>query len=100
MLENAWHYQSCHPVARVDYHLERLHLAHVDEREGVFDIIIKDVTLRHATLGGRFGEIATYCQVANIGQACIQADWERLGATKFYAVVFAWIMRRSNHRAG
>src|SRR2546428_7722262 len=100
MLEYAWHYQSCHAVARVDYHLERLHLAHIDEGEGVFDIIIEDVTLRHAALGSGLGEIAAYGQITNVSQACIQADWECLGATKFYTVVFAWIMRCSNHRAG
>ena len=67
MLEHPRCHNTRHAIARIDHHLERLDLAHVNKREHVVNIIVGDVALRHYSFSSGFWKISMHCQVANIG---------------------------------
>src|SRR5712692_7459425 len=99
MLEHARHHHTRHAITRVDYHLERPDLAHIDERKSVLDISIKHISLYHPPLVRRFHKVTAYRQVAYIRQARLQANRECLGPAEFHAVVSARVVCRGNHYA-
>src|SRR5260370_32404851 len=86
-LDPAGHHNPRHAITRVDYHLERPDLAHIDERKSVLDISIKHISLYHPPLVRRFNKVAAYRQVAYIRQARLQANRECLGPAEFHPVV-------------
>src|SRR5579875_677618 len=92
MFENFGQDHTGHTIARIGHDFERLDLTDIDKREDVSDIIIGDIAFDDFALARRSGEVTTDGQIADIGQAGIQADWESLRATEFDAVVFAWVV--------
>ncbi len=99
-MKDAGDHHTCHAVACVDYYLERLYLAHIDERKRMLDVVVEYVTLDDVSFMLGFGEIALYRQIADIGQAGYQADRSCLRTAQFHAVVCGGIMGCGDHYTG
>src|SRR5579872_3384826 len=92
MLEYMRHNHTSHAIASINHDFERSNFAHIDERKSVFYIRIGDVVLDDLSFGGRFGEIATDGEIANIGESAFLANGKSLSTAKFHTVISAWIV--------
>ena len=92
MRKHTRQHQPRHAIARIDHHLEWLHLVHVNEREDMLDIGINDLVFPHLPGVNSCGKVSSDRQVADSSQAGVQADREGLGTAELHSIILPGIV--------